>query len=1041
MWRRPHRQFSIRVVTVATTLLCVQLAIGAQPESRQTQFFEERIRPLLEKYCVACHSAKRADGNLRVDSRRALLVGGSRGAALVPGRPQDSLILDVFRRRGNVCRSFETEILNRQVNALTDWIETGAPWPQQGKSSLPQRTSRDGASEFWSFAPIRFPALPDVGFAQWCQQPVDRFILDRLDTVGLAAAARADKRTLIRRASFDLNGLPPPPDVVTRFLQDDSPDAFARIVDRYLASPTYGERWGRHWLDVVRYADARDLIQLPAGSDFREIWRYRDWVVRAFNADMSYRDFIQYQIAGDLLRASDSDSVGKDGLIATGMLALADFVPGDVDKDLMVADYVDDMINVVGQGIIGLTLACARCHEHKFDPISTEDYYALAGIFFSTSLVDDIPGNPGNTPLVRTELLTRRERQRIDERIARRRQPLREIEQQIADIRVQSSVFEVLTITWGEAGVTLHRNGRFAGANPEIKSISRDPNINNLMIGEAGSGKSVKFRGLLAELRVYGRQLSEHERLAVEATLMAEWFSHSASGDAKAATGIDDLWLHFRADDPEITNASDGSITAWPDRAGREKTARTMPGVSGPRQVNVAINRQPKKVLEFRGQESLFAPQTSPLVGSLFLVYGRSGIAQGGERILGWEDSRGGSHGLGLQPEGQNAMRAILRNRGKSGDLLSNHAFPFSEQIGDAAISAKRKELTARLDQLEKRRKEASDAFDKLPKLEIPQAISVRDGGPFGTRYAGFQDSPVFLRGDHKDLGPRVRRRFPEAVRVSNPPQITSGSGRLELSKWLTRGDHPLTARVIVNRLWQHHFGDGIVRTTNNFGGLGERPTHPLLLDHLAFDLMRADWSLKAVHRRIMNSSAYQQQSAANPRGLAEDPENRLLWRMNRRRLEAEAIRDALLAVSGTLDGRMGGPAFKNLTTPRRTLYLMTTRTGAETSNYGALFDRADNNSIVGKRTPSVVAPQALFMMNDPFVMAQAVFLSARLKEEIAADRPQERIHRLYQIVLGRFATERELEIGRDVIERDTKRGWVRLCLVLLCTNEFIYLG
>ena len=1041
MWGRLHRDVFSGYVMIAATLLCVQLVAGAQSGSRQTQFFETQIRPLFEKYCVACHSAERADGKLRVDSRQALLVGGSRGAALVPGRPQDSLVLDVFRRRGNVCRSFETVVLTRQVAALTDWIESGATWPQQGKKHISQRASAAGGSEFWSFAPIRVPALRDVALAEWCQQPLDRFILDRLDEARLPVAPRADKRTLIRRASFDLNGLPPSADVVGRFLQDESPDAFARVVDRYLASPTYGERWGRHWLDVVRYADARDLIQLPAGSDFREIWRYRDWVVRAFNADMSYRDFIQYQIAGDLLRASDSESFVKDGVIATGMLALADFVPGDVDKDLMVADYVDDMINVVGQGIIGLTLACARCHEHKFDPISTEDYYALAGIFFSTSLVDDIPSNPGNTPLVRTELLTRNERQRVDERIARRRQPVREIEQEIAEIRARFSDFEVLVITWGESGVTLHRNGRLAGANTEIKSISRDPNINNLMIGEAGSGKSVKFRGLLAELRVYDRQLSEQERLAVESTLMAEWFSHSASGTAKAAPGIENLWLHFRGDDPEITRASDGSITAWPDRSGREKTARVMPGVSGPRQISVAINRQPRKVLEFRGQESLFAPQTPPLVGSLFLVYGRSGTAQGGERILGWEDSRVGSHGLGLQPEGERAVRAILRNRGKAGDVLSNQAFPIPEQLLDVETAARRKELGERLGQLEKRRKVASDAFEKLPKLEIPQAISVRDGGPFGTRYAGFQDSPVFLRGDHKDLGERVRRGFPEALRVSNPPQITSGSGRLELSKWLTREDHPLTARVIVNRLWQHHFGEGIVRTANNFGGLGERPTHPRLLDHLASDLIRADWSLKSIHRRIMNSSVYQQQSTANPRGLAQDPENRLLWRMNRRRLEAEAIRDALLSVSGALDGRMGGPAFNSLNTPRRTLYLMTTRTGAKTSNYGALFDRADNNSIVGKRTQSVVAPQALFMMNDPFVMAQAVALSERVKVEVLATRPQERIHRLYQIVLGRFATQRELEIGLGIIESDKGRGWERLCLVLLCTNEFIYLG
>ena len=1041
MWPRSHIHVAIGFTIVIATFLRVQLAVAAQPGSRQAQFFELQIRPLFNKHCVVCHSAARAGGELRVDSRQALLVGGSRGAALIPGRPQNSLVLDVFQRRGDVCRSFEAELLTRQVDALTRWIEAGAPWPQQKKGKRHNQESVDEEVRLWSFAPLGEPLLPDVAHATRCQQPVDRFVFKRLDQAGLSSAFRAEKRTLIRRASFDLTGLPPSPDTAARFLRDGSPDAFARVVDRYLASPRYGERWGRHWLDVVRYADARDLIQLPEGSDFREIWRYRDWVVRAFNSDMPYRDFIHYQIAGDLLRTPDSDSVDKDGLIATGMLALADFVPGDVDKELMVADYVDDMVNVVGQGIIGLTLACARCHEHKFDPITTEDYYALAGIFFSTSLVHDIPGNPGNTPLVRAELLTRSERQRIDAQIARQRKPLRDIEQEIDQLHSRLSEFEILTITWGESGVTLHRNGHSAGANAGIKSISRDPNIDKLMIGEAGSGKSVKFRGLLAELRVYDRQLSEQERVSVESALMGEWFSKSNSEVLTESPLVSDLWLHFRSDDPNIAKNLDGGVDAWPDRSGRGKTARVIAGVPGPRQITVAINRQPREVLEFRGQESLQALQPPPLVGSLFLVYGRSDLAQGGERIVGWEDSRVGLHGLGLQPEGRTAIRAILRNRGASGDVLSERSSPIPDQRLDADTVLKRKELEAHLEQLKKRRQVASDAFEKLPKPDIPQVVMVREGGPFGTRYEGFQDSPVFVRGDHKDLGPRVRRGFPQVLRGLDPPQITEGSGRRELSQWLTREEHPLTARVIVNRLWQHHFGEGIVRTVNNFGALGERPTHPMLLDRLAADLIHTNWSLKAIHRSIMNSSVYQQQSVATPRGLTHDPENRLLWRMNRRRLEAEAIRDALLAVSGALDGRMGGPAFQLLSIPRRTLYLMTTRTGAKTSSYGALFDRADNNSIVGKRTESIVAPQALFMMNDPFVAAQAVALSERVKVEVPAERPEERMHRLYQIVLGRFATERELKIGRHIIDGDTIRGWERLCLVLLCTNEFIYLG
>ena len=289
----------------------------------------------------------------------------------------------------------------------------------------------DKSRSWWSFQPVRVAAPPAVKDAAWPQTEIDRYILAEMEARGLGPARPADRRTLIRRATFDLTGLPPTPEEVESFLADTSPDAFAKVVDRLLASPAYGERWGRHWLDVVRYADARDLIQLPAESDFREAWRYRDWVVEAFNRDMPYAEFVRYQVAGDLLPPTRPGGINKDGIVATGLLAIADFVPGDVDKDQMIADYVNDQVDVVGRAFLGLSIACARCHDHKFDPISAEDYYALAGIFFSTSLV---PGPvPGNTPLIRVPLLSNDELARVQAQDAADKRRRAELEQQLPD--------------------------------------------------------------------------------------------------------------------------------------------------------------------------------------------------------------------------------------------------------------------------------------------------------------------------------------------------------------------------------------------------------------------------------------------------------------------------------------------------------------------------------------------------------------------------------------------------------------------------------
>ncbi len=395
------------------------------------------MRPLLVEKCWSCHgNGEKNKGGLRLTSRANILKGGDSGPAAVAGDTAGSLMIQAVRYDQEPKMPPKGKLPDREIDVLSRWVAMKLPWPEtSGASTTGTRETHardsESRSRFWSLEPVKPVAVPVVRDDSHAQSPIDRFLLAELEKNALSPAQPADRRTLIRRATFDLTGLPPAPEEIDAFLADDSPGAFARVVDRALASPRYGERWGRHWLDVVRYADARDLIQLPADSDFRESWRYRDWVVAAFNRDLPYPDFIRYQIAGDLLPPTQPGGINKDGLIATGMLAIADFVPGDVDKDQMIADYVNDQIDVASKAFLGISIACARCHDHKFDPISTEDYYALAGIFFSTRL---IPAPiAGNTPLVRVPLLSPDELKTIEAQHTADKHRKAELEQQLPD--------------------------------------------------------------------------------------------------------------------------------------------------------------------------------------------------------------------------------------------------------------------------------------------------------------------------------------------------------------------------------------------------------------------------------------------------------------------------------------------------------------------------------------------------------------------------------------------------------------------------------
>ncbi len=1023
---------------------------------------------------------------------------------------------------------------------------------------------------FWSFQPVREVTPPAVRDAKWPQGPIDFFILARLEERGLTPGEPADKRTLLRRATFDLTGLPPTPEEIEAFLADESPAAFAKVVDRLLASPHYGERWGRHWLDVVRYADARDLIQLPVESDFREAWRYRDWVVDAFNRDLPYDAFITRQLAGDLLQPSDPAKIDKEALVATGFLAIADFVPGDVDKDLMIADYVNDQIDVVGRALMGLTLGCARCHDHKFDPISTEDYYALAGIFFSTRLV---PGPvAGNTPLVRVPLLSPSELQAIEEQAARDKQRLAELPQEIQALtvrtereflaslerRIPNETPRYLLAAWEyvhpPAGEDRPALADFAAAR-QLDA----PTLTRWLEYLGDHPHPLLAPHLAAADRASNERLGQelgHNLSATLAQRQAPEAKEHVGNDPAKQMSTDAALLIFRADDRRMITNDAGQVTFWPDRAGIAEDASPAADAQAPLLASAMVHGYTRPVVRFQGQELLQAPRSVPPIGSLFVVFRPSEANVSGQRLVGWEDSSVGQHGVGLIADPTGGVHTVLRRNGANGDVVApaaetpdfqllsltwgpagvtlhrngealgaNPAIDavspdpdiaavriggpgsgaagrfrgdlaelrvYSTQLDNAARAGIEAELQARWfgpPNTEDAIDQVADLYDELsaprgpfwtseaertrllpeevriqlaamqaelesikrkPAIEIPKAVVVQDGGPAGTKHEGFRDAQVYMRGNPADPGPTVPRGFPIVLAGEDQPPIREGSGRRELAVWLCRPDHPLTARVMVNRIWQHHFGEGLVRTSTNFGFMGEVPSHPELLDYLASRFVASGWSVKAMHRMIMSSNVYQQSTRASEAVEAADPENRLLTRMNRRRLESEAIRDSLLALAGRLDATPGGPGFLDMAVGRRSLYLMSVRTGAKAAEFGPLFDAPDCGAVVERRNISTVAPQALFLLNDPFVIELAESLAARLAREVpaggnAADNDTAhndtaRIDRLYQIAVGRPPNPRVVAVGwKRVAKPAAPEAGSRYFNGVLCTNELVY--
>ncbi len=853
-------------------------------------FFESKIRPVLIENCLKCHGETKHNAKLRLDSKAAVLKGGVSGPAIVLGRAKESLLIKAIRHDDPELKMppKEKKLPDSVITDFEKWIDMGAPDPRDGK----QPAVADGidwkkSRAFWSFQAPTMPELPKVQNISWAKTPIDRFILAKLEDEKLTPVRPASKRELIRRATFDLTGLPPTPDEVEAFLKDEAPDAFAKVIDRLLASPHYGERWGRYWLDVARYAEDQAHTFAVVPNTFA--WRYRDWVIGALNEDMPYDRFVKMQIAADLIEKNDDARVKN--LPALGFFGLGAQYYKNTDAAKASADELDDRVDTLTRGFLGLTVSCARCHDHKFDPIPQIDYYSLAGIFTSCKL--------SNVPLADREKVKRMEETQV--KIKKLDTEVKEFLGKEKSQRAEAKVEELpryLVAAW-----------KYQAAKQKNLKASVNETAKADMLDQATLARCVKF---------------------VE----------------KAPTGFE-MMRKMTASETEVVAAAQSM----------QKQVRTM-----------------------IGQKGKLDKMKQDLLNSLF--YADSSVFQ-------LSDAQ---------------VRALLPVEKK-------------KQLDD---------MSTTLTMLQK-----SD--DAKP---LPIAHGLAETAPANMK--------VFLRGNPAKLGAEAPRRFLKIIAGDEPKPFTQGSGRLELASAIASKDNPLTARVMVNRVWQYHFGRPIVGTPSNFGTLGDRPTHPELLDFLAVRFMESGWSMKKLHREIMLSAVYQVSSEQNDKNFSSDGDNRWLWRMNRRRLDVESWRDAMLAVSGKLDAKLGGPTtnLSAVENNRRTVYAKISR--HDLNHVLRLFDFPDANITSERRTETTVPQQQLFVLNSPFVIETAKALAARVQKEARGD--TECVQRVFALAYGRPASAEESQIfvaflsGTDadpMANRLTR--WERVAQILIGSNEFMY--
>ena len=1124
---------------VVSLILLAGLAREASGDSEGdgVALFEARIRPVLVEHCYKCHSgqAEKLKGDLRLDTKADVLKGGKDGPVLVPFEPDKSRLIEAIRWTNPDLQMPPRHRLGPgQVADFVQWVKLGAPDPRGAAppaipSSAPViAIDYATARSTWAWGLPKDHSIPPLKDAGWCKSPIDRFILSKLEHKGLKPAPPADKHTLIRRAYFDLVGLPPKPEEVEAFVADKSPDAFARVIERLLASPRYGERWGRHWLDVVRYADAFDSRSVKGDTigpgDISEAWRYRDWVVQAFNQDLPYDQFILNQVAGDLLPGKQPGELNAGGLVATGMYVIGNWPGGDADKEKMMTDIVDDQIDVTGRAFLGMTLACARCHDHKFDPIGMEDYYGLAGIFFSSHILPSPGAKTEGSPVLRTPMASQADldrRKEHDTHIAELQKKL----EQITDEQFTKLARGMLPASDRYlAAVREWSQQELDRASAKLEPLAKDRDLDAWVLarwidylGPALRGQPPRklltkaihtIRGIAGVDGWRGADGRDCPNVAINSTdhpvsfltltlpprsvgvhpgpstgVAVGWTSPITAhvrirgkvidADPNCGDGIDWRIEHVR--DRGIETLASGS---FPNGGNQEfaqgQGATTLGAVDVKAGDLLQLTVFPKAdyscdttVVELEITERDGLHRTWNLVRDVVpdALVGEKGNPHadtlGNDGV--WQFFEAGEEKAAPATTPDSVLTRWLQGKAEA-IVVRDALVALDRRPAEAAKPGKPAAPDAKLYEdltsprgpfwgpvrndtsrlpLETRQElaRANDELAQLRKVSFPPlafANAMVEGGTPQSEYEGVHDGYLLNRGRYDRKGDRVPRCFPRLLAGEHQPTITQGSGRLELARWIASPDNPMTAKVMVNRIWQHHFGEGIVRTPNNYGKLGVPPTHPELLDWLALRFIDSGWSIKSMHRLILLSAAYQQSSEGEPATMNADPANELFGRMNRQRLEAEPMRDAMLAVTNTLDETPGGPSTANLNTPRRTLYLMTVR--SDRSNYRMLFDAPDPTGIADHRIDSTVAPQALFLMNSPFALDKAKLRAGRVLSRDADEKG--RIDWLYRLLYGRPPSQKELEIGRETLNQSggsTQAAWEQYCQVLLCANEFVY--
>jgi hypothetical protein len=960
-------------------------------------FFEKSIRPLLATRCQGCHGAAKQKGGLRLDSRAAIMAGGNSGPAIVPGDVQASLLVDAINYGEDVQMPPKSKLPEPEIAALTRWVEMGAPWGRDVPAvSRPRAGSSDFQAElrerarFWPFQPLREPAPPAADDPRgWARNPIDRFILAGLTKKGLQPAPEAPRRTLIRRLSYDLTGLPPAPEDVEDFLADGAPDAYERLVERLLASPRYGERWARHWLDLVRYAET-------AGHEFDyeipNAFRYRDYVIRALNADLPYNRFLVEHVAGDLLEPPRRHPVERynESIIATGFFHLGEGVHSPVDVREEEVRRIDNQIDVMSKAFLGLTVACARCHDHKFDPIASRDYYALAGYLRSSRYQQAFVDPP----------------ERIGE-------PVRRL------IEARDAIRGILGGVWKSdvgAGSLRRTEASPVGGRSPLRQV-REVVFDDLNRGDYGDWHVTGD--------AFGDRPSRDGDIRLDLASAPARLERVKAGLAHSGLISDRLQGVLRSRTFRIESRYIHYLVA-----GRGGT------------LNVVVD----------GFEKIRAPiygglTTAVNVGDRFRWITQDvGMWIGHTAYLEIAD--------GAVPDYRGATTQMHDGRGSIAvDEIRMSDEP-TPPPSPPDVSPERLDLEAVVSAWQSAQPQRAgrlrDAVSRCRAIEatIPGprlALAVADGTGM--------DERIHIRGNHKNLGEPVPRRFLEVLGGDTMSVATSGSGRLELANRLVDPRrNPLTPRVLVNRLWKHHFGEGIVKSTDDFGAMGREPSHPELLDWLATRFVESGWSIKALQRLIVTSGAYRMSSVPGGEAERRDPDNTLLHRRNVRRLEAEAIRDALLSLSGRLSSEMYGPSIpvhlnafmEGRGRPahsgpldgdgRRGLYLGVRRNFLNPMFLA--FDSPAPFSCIGRRNTSNVPAQALILLNDPLVIEQARCWAGRIQTTPGlGDRG--RLDRCFILAFGRPPFEEE---ARNCLEFLGRSGWAELCHVLVNMKEFIFI-